>query len=84
MSACQGILPTNIVLYARKIGSSTECEVCFDGTKSVVHVLWSFPFANCNTGVEYQFYLYGYKDFDCINDFEVLVALMLYRRDQLD
>ena len=27
--ACQGILPTNTPLYAMKIGSRIECEVCF-------------------------------------------------------
>ena len=36
--ARQGILPTNTPLYAMKIGSRTKCEVCFDDTKSIVHL----------------------------------------------
>ena len=36
--ACQGILPTNTPLYAMKIGSCTECEVCFSDTMSIVHL----------------------------------------------
>ena len=37
--ACQGILSTNTPLYAMKIGSRIECEVCFDDTKSIIKIL---------------------------------------------
>ena len=34
----QGILPTNTPLFAMKIGSHTECKVCFNDTESIVHL----------------------------------------------
>ena len=39
VESMSGYSPSNTPLYAMKIGLRTECEVCFNNTKSIIKIL---------------------------------------------
>ena len=63
----QGILPTNTPLFAMKIGSHTECKVCFNDR---VHCPFAIQVWSATS-------IYVQKDFDNVNHFEVLMDFKL-------